>query len=773
MHDYRRAYCSLVIAAVLLLTGGQVWSGEISPALAARLELNSDDSPMTVLVFLEGSLDVRALDEELHQQKATLAQRHLSVIESLRLAAGAAQTDLVAELASLQSRGQELEFRPYWIVNAVRLTAGEEVIRDIARRPDVDVIEPNFRPDLIKPVGPGRRGEPGSSGRGIGITPGLVNIGARRVWDELGIRGEGALIGSLDTGVDGNHPALASRWRGNHAPWQECWLDVVYDTYEFPTDLDGHGTHCTGTMTGLAPDDTIGVAPAAEWIAANVIDHSTSSLDFDPDIIACFEWFADPDGDPTTLDDVPDVVQNSWGVNEGFGYPDCDSRWWDAIDACEAAGPVVIFAAGNEGPMPSSLRSPSDRATSLTNVFSVGATEHSPPFTIAGFSSRGPAGVACGPAENLIKPEISAPGVDIYSAEAGGQYFSLNGTSMATPHVCGVVALMRSANPDLDVISIKEVLMGTSGDLGQPGEDNDYGHGFLDAYAAVSQVMAGFGQIEGTVTDAVTGDPVPDVVVNVGNGYWSAITDAAGQFTFRVGAGSQDLHAEVYGYEEVDLQVVVPEDGTLVQNLSLDLKQRVTVNGTVFLPGSNPVDGGQPADGAVISIVNAPELPVTTDASGQYALVLPIGADYDLLVTAGIDGLLNLRVPFHHDLELDLYLNLGNAEGFESGDLQSFGWSTAGAASWTVQDEMVQSGSFAARSGAVGDGQYSQIYAYVNCNDGGDFAISYKVSSEAGDDLLRLQIDNEVVAEWSGEIDWTQATFPVSGGTHVFRLRYL
>jgi hypothetical protein len=108
------------------------------------------------------------------------------------------------------------------------------------------------------------------------------------------------------------------------------------------------------------------VAPAAEWIAANPIEQ-TVSPDFDADIIACFEWFTDPDGNPSTMDDVLDVVQNSWGVNSGLGYPQCDSRWWDVIDACEAAGPVVIFAAGNEGDFPFSLRSPADRATSLTN----------------------------------------------------------------------------------------------------------------------------------------------------------------------------------------------------------------------------------------------------------------------------------------------------------------------------------------------------------------------------------------------------------------------
>ena len=95
-----------------------------------------------------------------------------------------------------------------------------------------------------------------------------------------------------------------------------------------------------GTMTGLAPDDTIGVAPGAEWIAATPSTRAPTPASTTTSSTA-FQWFADPDGNPGTIDDVPDVVQNSWGVNEGFaGYVDCDSRWWTAIDDCEAAGVV-------------------------------------------------------------------------------------------------------------------------------------------------------------------------------------------------------------------------------------------------------------------------------------------------------------------------------------------------------------------------------------------------------------------------------------------------
>jgi hypothetical protein len=106
----------------------------------------------------------------------------------------------------------------------------------------------------------------------------------------------------------------------------------------------------TGTVAGVAANDTIGVAPGALWIASNAINQSVNP-GFDATIIASLQFFTDPDGDPSTIADVPDVVQNSWGVNQNFsGYFQCDSRWWDAIDACEAAGVVLTWSAGNEGP---------------------------------------------------------------------------------------------------------------------------------------------------------------------------------------------------------------------------------------------------------------------------------------------------------------------------------------------------------------------------------------------------------------------------------------
>jgi bacillopeptidase F len=240
-----------------------------------------------------------------------------------------------------------------------------------------------------------------------------------------------------------------------------------------------------GTITGMSPTtgDTVGVAFGAEWICAATIDHpqgggieGTITL-----ALQSFEWALDPDGDPGTVDDMPDVISNSWGIPHAY-RPECDETYYAAIDNCEAAGEVVVFAAGNEDT--DGLRSPAARAETIYTTFSVAALDVSDPQnpSVAYFSSRGPSHCTTDPILQ-IKPDISAPGVNIYSSVPGGGYEDgWSGTSMACPHIAGVVALMRSANPELDVTTIKQIIFDTATDIDAPGDDNNTGMGMINAY---------------------------------------------------------------------------------------------------------------------------------------------------------------------------------------------------------------------------------------------------------------------------------------------------
>ena len=503
------------------LAGGAA-AGGFSAGLERLAAGRPADESMTVLLALGEQADIAALDRDLTARRATLAVRHQEVVGALMATATSSQAGLLANLKALKSEGKLNGYTPYWLTNAVVVSAPLATLRLLAARPDVAVVEPDLVVELIEPV-PSDPAERDPNANERTPEPGITAVRAPDVWNLLGVTGAGALVGSIDTGTMGTHVSLAPRWRGNNGhPVGECWLDAAGLGHATPTDTHGHGTHTMGTMVGGAPGLETGVAPGAQWISSNCINMGTGAA-FDNAVIASFQFMADPDGNPGTLDDVPDVVQNSWGVNEGFsGYFDCDSRWWAAIDNCEASGVCVTWSAGNEGPGGTSLRSPADRALTPYNCFSVGATEATLPYTIASFSSRGPSG--CGGAF-ASKPEVSAPGVNTYSCYNNGSYTTMSGTSMAGPHVAGVVALMRSANPDLSVDAIKQILMDTAVDLGAVGEDSAYGFGFVDAYEAVLTALSGFNDI---YPPTIQLQPLAQVLGGEPQTVGAQITDASG-----------------------------------------------------------------------------------------------------------------------------------------------------------------------------------------------------------------------------------------------------
>ncbi len=555
-------------------------AASIHPAVSQQLQNLPDGQTITVVLELESQADILSADHALKRERAGRAERHRRVSDALQRAARASQPPVLEALTDLRALGQVTTVTPYWIANVIRISATREGILTLSSRADIRMVYPQERVHLIEPVRRGPRTRPslseGSRGEGIGIPPGLAAIQAPRVWFELGVTGQGALVGSLDTGVDGHHPALADRWRGNNGhPWQACWLDVQGGGVTYPRDPYEHGTHVMGTMTGRsdATGDTIGVAWGAQWIAANGIGNDP--FDLETDIIACFEWFADPDGDLSTIDDVPDVIQNSWGVSEWQGYADCADIWNLVIDNCEAAGIVVLFSAGNNGPSPSSLDSPADRATTKFSCFSVGAvdaTNYAWPFPIAEFSSRGPSPCTTMPGF-LIKPEVCAPGVRVYSSIPDGQYVEQDGTSMSGPHVAGVVALMRSVNPDIEVDAIKQILMDTARDEGAPGEDNDYGWGCIDAYEAVLSCLGGgYGSCAGQVTNLDGGgSPVPFARVRLVETNNVFTADAMGWYWGLSAPGTYTMEASHPSFApKLRFPVIIASGQQRTENFALD-----------------------------------------------------------------------------------------------------------------------------------------------------------------------------------------------------------
>jgi subtilisin family serine protease len=386
----------------------------------------------------------------------------------------------------LDDRG--VAYTSFYLVNSIEVSGDILLQEELARRPEVDriIFSQNLRP-LAEPL-------PFSESSDI-EAPGdptwnIELIGADRVWNELGVRGEGVVVGQSDSGVDWQHPALRESYRGKNGNHDYNWLDPWTGRAE-PWDGNGHGTHTLGTVLG---NTGTGVAPAATWLGcANLV----RNIGNPPDYLHCMQFMLAPypiggdplrDGDPTQ---AADVSTNSWGCPPIEG---CDQEsLLPGVQALRAAGIFFVAAAGNEGSACDSLRTPPGNYQALV---SVGAIDRSSDLT--SFSSRGP---FTDSPDGRIAPTILAPGEDVPSAWPGGGYESSSGTSMATPHVAGVVALMWSANPALrgDVAATEQILIDTArpyeglligcGPAGSALPNAESGYGIVDAYTAVQKAL--------------------------------------------------------------------------------------------------------------------------------------------------------------------------------------------------------------------------------------------------------------------------------------------
>lgn len=391
----------------------------------------------------------------------------------------------LALLASLDAAG--LSYTRYYLVNGIEVQANALRRWQVGRRADVARVlySPVLRPlPRTAPIEPGDSTPPDE-------TPwGIEAIGAPRVWQELGVTGEGIVIGQSDSGADAEHPALASSFRGRGGAYDFNWFDPWTDRTQ-PYDANGHGTHTLGTALG---QDGIGVAPGATWFAcANLVRNFGNIANY----LDCMQFMLAPhpqQGDPLYDGDTAlaaDVSTNSWGCPSSIEGCDQETLWL-ATQALRAAGVFFVAAAGNEGPACNSLRTPPGN---YGNVLSVGAVD--PTGELAIFSNRGPTTAA---PDGSTAPDLVAPGVGVISAWPGGAWKSSDGTSMATPHVAGVVALMWSANPALrgNVEATERILQETAADytgIASPCETDNQapdaaaGFGVLDAYAAVQQAL--------------------------------------------------------------------------------------------------------------------------------------------------------------------------------------------------------------------------------------------------------------------------------------------
>ena len=379
-----------------------------------------------------------------------------------------------------------IDYTPYYLVNGLEVRGGTLVRLYLMTRPEVDRVIPSPR---LRPAPSAESMQPDQSSVSGSPQWNVTMIGADKVWEEFGARGQGIVVGQSDSGADGRHPALRDQYRGLTVGDDYNWFDP-WGYSSSPTDEGGHGTHTLGSILGK---NGIGIAPEAKWFACANLRRNLGDpalyLDCMQFMLAPFPQGSDPfkDGDPTK---AAHVLNNSWGCPEIEG---CDPNALKAAaDALRAAGIFVVVSTGNDGPNCSTVNAP---LSLYDSVFSVGAIDQH--GNMAAFSSRGP---VTADDSGRMKPDIAAPGVDILSSVPGGGYGHASGTSMAGPHVAGVVALLWSADPSLigDIDRTEQILIESatpySGDRSFGCFEGDrpnaaYGYGIVNVYEAVKMAL--------------------------------------------------------------------------------------------------------------------------------------------------------------------------------------------------------------------------------------------------------------------------------------------
>ncbi len=373
----------------------------------------------------------------------------------------------------------------FWINNSILAECPVETVYRVASLEEVESIYPNTRGSVdVNSFGIVKSLHVSASVSENSHTWGLARIRAPEVWENLGITGSGVRVAVLDTGVDITHQDLAGKmWTDNalDSTYPGGWIEfdengqVVENST--PHDLWWHGTHVSGTILGdNVSGVAIGVAPDS-WLMHAAIADSNGVVTV-ASVLAGMEWAMRPHdqyGNPAG--EAANVVNMSFGIGGQI------ENFREAIGNLKAAGIVPVASVGNMGVGEGTVRCPGN----VYEAFGISATDNAD--GVWEYSSGETVNWPGSDPETYIKPDFSAPGTHVYSSMPDNTYAENEGTSMAAPHVTGTVALILQANPDLTVDNVYEILKLAADDLGDPGQDNRYGWGIIDAYDAVTYAI--------------------------------------------------------------------------------------------------------------------------------------------------------------------------------------------------------------------------------------------------------------------------------------------
>ncbi|MGB4729990.1 MAG: S8 family serine peptidase [Candidatus Hydrothermia bacterium] len=441
---------------MLVLTAGAY----IYPALQEKMANASPEAYIEAVVHLKEKADFEG--------KKNLSPK--DYVDYLKSFSRESQSNIL-EFLQENFSDQIVALQPYWIFNGFFVRAKPEVLNAIAERNDVEYLVDNYEIKLF-PTAVSKNDLEDAK------TPewNVSIVSAPQCWND-GYDGTGQVVGHLDTGVESTHPALANKWVGS--PY---WHDAV-NSQPNPYDDNGHGTHTMGTILGGdgpgSFTNDVGVAPGATYVSCKVFDsYGSSSVNW---IHIGFQKIAEWKADGINIV----ASSNSWGSTDVTNL-----EYWEDVLNWRNLDIVPVFAAGNNGPSAGTINTPG----SFPTVIGVGATNSSD--NMYSGSCRGPApnqnpwnDTLYWPRSdwNLIKPDISAPGYNVRSSYPGNSYTTLTGTSMATPHVAGAIAILKQKNPTLDFYDIYSLLVDHADhpSQGEPYPNNNYAWGRLNIYNAL------------------------------------------------------------------------------------------------------------------------------------------------------------------------------------------------------------------------------------------------------------------------------------------------
>ncbi|MEV5962069.1 S8 family serine peptidase [Kribbella sp. NPDC051952] len=599
-------------------------ASKIKPELAAQLEGKDAKAATDYWVRLAPKADLTAAS-----RITDWNERGTAVAAALKKTAADSQAKVRAELDA-----QHVKYQSFWGTNAIRIESGSLALaQSLATHIEVEGLYAPVAIEVPKVT-------QGTAEHEVNAVEwGIANIKADQVWSQYGDKGEGIVVASIDTGVQYDHPALVKQYRGNNGDGtfdhNYNWFDAAGTSPNAPSDGNGHGTHTMGTMVGDdGAGNQVGVAPGVKWIAANGCCPSDAAL------INSGQWMLEPTnlaGQNPDASKRPNIINNSWGST----LPSNDPFMEDITLAWTASGIFGAFANGNSGEGGCNT---SGSPGSLTSNYSAGAYDIN--NTIASFSGRGVG------QNGTIKPNISAPGVNVRSSLPGNTYGAFNGTSMATPHLAAAIALLWSASPSLkgDVAATRALLNTTAVDApnsqcgGTPENNNVFGQGRLDALALLNAAPIGdTGTLSGTVT-ASTGGPIAGASVTVkaaGQPDKVLTTSSTGAYSSVLPAGSYDLTVESFGYTTQTATVAITTGQTTTKDFALVSKPTVNVGGTIT-DGSGH---GWPLYAKVSVEGPGGVFDYTTPSNGRFSLKVPSGGAYSLKVESQYPGYQTVSQP--------------------------------------------------------------------------------------------------------------------------------